>query len=123
MNQRAGTEAARTVDDRARGIVARVNAAHDMLRDDQLIKLEGLDSAVETLCRDIAGLSRAEQQGCKTVLIDLIDEFDRLSAALEAQQSALGEALKDVGNRVRATAAYGRAPAGPVGGPKSGDDS
>jgi len=81
MNQRAGTEAARTVDDRARGIVARVNAAHDMLRDDQLIKLEGLDSAVETLCRDIAGLSRAEQQGCKTVLIDLIDEFDRLSAA------------------------------------------
>lgn len=123
MSQRAGTEIARAVDDRARGIVARVNAAHEMLRGDQMIKLEGLDSAVETLCHDIAGLPHAERQGCKAVLIDLIDEFDRLSEALKAQQSALGEALKDVGNRARATSAYGRAPAGPGGGPKSGDGS
>lgn len=123
MSQRAGAEIAQAVDDRARSIVARMNFAHDMLRGDQLIQLDGLDSTVETLCRDIAGLPHEEQQGCKAVLINLIAELDRLSAALMTQQSTLGEALKDLGNRARAASAYGRAPAGQGGGPKSGGGS
>jgi len=64
------------------------------------------------------GLPEAQRAPLKPRLIDLIDRLNKLVGALETQQTALSEDIRDLSLHRRAVSAYGRGASTPTpGGP------
>ena len=91
----------------------RIATARRLLADGQTLDLAGLEEAVETLCRSIEKLPPESRTHLEHALVNLVDELDRLSDELRAQHSRLGEGLKALATRGRATRAYGKAASTP----------
>ncbi len=97
---------ARHVGTTLKQITAQVSAALEMLNAGQIVHLEGLEGAVEALCADLARLPAAMQQDSKIPLAGMIDEFNRLTTALESQRDKFGGELKGLTDGQRAATAY-----------------
>ena len=94
---------------RLASLTANIGSVRAMVAEGQILEIDGLAEAVETVCGDIGRLAPEARQALKAGLVTLIDEFDHLAAALRKQHGAIGGALKATRDRGRATAAYGKA--------------
>ena len=110
MSANANAPALPEITDRLQKVTAHVTAAQGLVGKGDAVNLEGLDNVVNDLCKDIQDLPEDDQDACREPLITLIDEFDRLTSALEEQRDALQVELKGLGERERAASAYGGAP-------------
>jgi len=74
------------------------------------VNLSGLETAVEEICSEMAGLPPEEGEELKDSLILLTDNIDKLEAKLRAVQEELSKDISNVDTRQRATNAYGTSP-------------
>jgi hypothetical protein len=72
------------------------------------IDLDPLQPQVEDICQRAAGLPAGEEETIRPRLLALIDELNRLGAALEARVADLKGLLDGTGDRSRALEAYKR---------------
>lgn len=72
------------------------------------IDLDPLQPQVEDICQRAARLPAGEEETIRPRLLALIDELNRLGAALEARVADLKDMLEQAGDRGRALEAYKR---------------
>ena len=72
-----------------------------------VVELGGLEDRVARLAAALGALSPAEAGGFKPRLLALLDDIDRLAAAMTAHHRALKDALSGISEHKRAATAYG----------------
>ncbi len=90
--------------------------ARSLLDDGQPVDLSGLETRVETLCRELIALPGSAREEVKPDLIGLMDELGRLAETVRSHHAALAERLATVVRGQRAVGAYAapiRQPRGP----------
>ncbi|MDJ0951253.1 MAG: hypothetical protein QNJ94_20265 [Alphaproteobacteria bacterium] len=112
MSETPNTPALQDITSRLGQVTGHITAARDLVDKGNEVNLGGLDRVVESLCQDIQALKEADQNQCQPALVAMIDEFDRLTQALEQQRDSLQQQLKNVADRGRAVDAYGTGSAG-----------
>lgn len=89
------------------GVVAVVAAARGMVNDGKIVNLQSLEAEMRRLCAAIESTPRDDAHLLEPRLLALIDDLDKLFAAIAAKRLALKEQLSDLALRDRAVSAYG----------------
>lgn len=85
-----------------------VTAARAILADGRVVDLTGLDQETRSVAERLR-LHRPDNQGpIKTALLALVDEMDRLKAAIEEQRTTFARELSQLQAGRNAAHAYGR---------------
>ena len=87
------------------GLIAK---AHDLVQAGETIDLAPLEPQVLDICSQIEGLPATEGQAVKPRLIALIDNFNRLSQAIEDKLGEVKDSLGQTAGRRQAISAYGQ---------------
>ncbi len=106
MNAEPGIPTPDEINDQLGQVIAHINAARDLVKKGDAVNLDGLDGVVDALCKNIKRMDPKEQAKCESPLIIMIDEFNRLTKALEKQRDGLQGDLQDIGKSAQAATAY-----------------
>lgn len=107
MNANPSIPTTQEINDQLGQVISHINAARALVEQGDAVNLDGLDSVVDTLCKNIQRMPVDAQAKCESPLIIMIDEFNRLTKALEEQRDSLAGDLKDMSKNVQAATAYG----------------
>ena len=88
---------------------ARIGAARAQLNGEQPMDLQELEQGVDRLCADIAALTAEESRTLQPTMVALMDDLNALESELTSHHAELSHDIRDVSDRRRATAAYGKA--------------
>jgi hypothetical protein len=89
------------------GVAAVVAAARGMVNDGKAVNLQPLEAEMRRLCTAIDGVPRDDARSLEPRLLALIDDLDKLFAAIASKRAALKVQLNDLALRDRAVSAYG----------------
>ncbi|MGE5538299.1 MAG: hypothetical protein ACM30I_06760 [Gemmatimonas sp.] len=88
------------------GIAAIITAARGMVSDGKAVNLQPLEAEMRRLCAAVERVPRTDARLLEPRLLALIDELDKLFAAISSQHAELKQQLGDVALRGRAVNAY-----------------
>ncbi|HSG33907.1 MAG TPA: hypothetical protein VLA37_05180 [Sphingomonadaceae bacterium] len=97
---------AQTVHDELTRIADIVTAARGLVSDGQMINLAPLEAEVTRICGELDGLSGAEAQTLKPILLSLMDDLDALARLMREKQSAFEKELRSLTSHRSASKAY-----------------
>lgn len=99
---------AQTIHEELTRIADIVTAARGLVADGQMINLAPLEAEVTRICGELDGLSGAEAQTLKPVLLSLMDDLDALARLMREKQAEFEKELRTLTTHRSAAKAYHR---------------
>jgi len=93
-------------------VTSMVIASREAVREGRPPDFPGFEARIDVMCAALGSLPRETASTFRSPLISFIDELDKLTTEMQAQQQQMRGEISDVSGRQRATAAYGRAQGG-----------
>ncbi len=102
----SGSPADSIIEGLLREAATAIDTARMLLRQGNIIDLDGLEAHVEQACGGIPSLPASERERLKPTLVALIDGLNILSEQITEQHQEISGTLQNIGARTRAVSAY-----------------
>ncbi|MDX1486168.1 MAG: hypothetical protein R3229_16975 [Alphaproteobacteria bacterium] len=83
-----------------------IGAARNLVEDNQVINLEPLQGAIQSLCDQLAGVDGDTARKVKPILLGLVEELSHLDRTMAERHEELSTALRALSSHGSAASAY-----------------